>query len=110
MVTTKAFCNSLIRPCCEVQITKCRCKHFYVFPETAMQYFSEAFHKFYSDRRVPVLALGLNTTAELMFTFLRFLIQTFHWQPVARTIYPADVELQGVDVFICIADPRKSQL
>lgn len=66
---------------------------------------------FYGDGNVPVLAWGLMTTAELIFTFLWFLTQAFRWRPVARTIYPenlpGDEELPGVDVFICTADPTK---
>ncbi|KAA8527734.1 hypothetical protein F0562_035397 [Nyssa sinensis] len=60
---------------------------------------------------VPVFAWGLMTTAEIIFSFIWFLKQAFRWRPVIRSVYPenipGNIELPGVDVFICTADPKK---
>lgn len=65
----------------------------------------------FSDDNVPVFTWGLMTTAELTFTFVWVLMQAFRWRPVTRTVslenFPANVELPGVDVFVCTADPKK---
>ncbi|KAM7485225.1 hypothetical protein LguiA_001234 [Lonicera macranthoides] len=65
----------------------------------------------FSGENVPVFTWGLMTMAELTFTFLWVLMQAFRWRPVTRTVslenFPANVELPGVDVFVCTADPKK---
>ncbi|KAK3043455.1 hypothetical protein RJ639_002034 [Escallonia herrerae] len=51
------------------------------------------------------------TTSELILTFIWILTQAFPWRPVSRTVnpenLPGELELPGVDVFICTADPEK---
>lgn len=70
-----------------------------------------ASHIFDNDKSVPIFLWGLMAVAEIMFTSLWIFTQAFRWRPVARTVFPenlpADVELPGVDVFICTADPTK---
>lgn len=60
---------------------------------------------------VPIISWGLITCAELIFTLIWLVTQSFRWRPVARSIrpenLPAETELPGVDVFICTADPTK---
>ncbi|OIS98865.1 cellulose synthase-like protein g3 [Nicotiana attenuata] len=66
-------------------------------------------HLFQKD--VSIISWGLITIAELIFTFIWLITQSFRWRPVARSVVPenlpADTELPSVDVFICTADPIK---
>ncbi|XP_059632397.1 cellulose synthase-like protein G1 [Cornus florida] len=60
---------------------------------------------------IPVLAWGLITTSEIILSLIWLLAQAFRWRCVTRSVHPeklpGDVELPGVDVFICTADPKK---
>ncbi|XAR57379.1 Cellulose synthase (UDP-forming) [Bertholletia excelsa] len=60
---------------------------------------------------VPVFSWGLMTMSELTFSLIWLLAQAFRWRPVTRSVFPdripAEVDLPGVDVFVCTADPTK---
>ncbi|KAK2972974.1 hypothetical protein RJ640_022031 [Escallonia rubra] len=68
-------------------------------------------HVFQAEEYVPVFAWWLMTSSELILTFIWILTQAFRWRPVSRTVnpenLPGELELPGVDVFICTADPEK---
>ncbi|XP_016492090.1 quillaic acid 3-O-glycosyltransferase CSL1-like [Nicotiana tabacum] len=63
------------------------------------------------QKDVSIISWSLITIAELIFTFIWLITQSFRWRPVARSVepenLPADKELPSVDVFICTADPIK---
>lgn len=67
-----------------------------------------AFHR--NDVVFPLL-WALVTIAELIFTFVWVLTQSFRWRPVSRSVspenLPGDEELPGVNVFIPTVDPAK---
>nr|DAD19816.1 TPA_asm: hypothetical protein HUJ06_021279 [Nelumbo nucifera] len=60
---------------------------------------------------VPMLAWALISASELQLSFLWLLRQAYRWRPVSRTVFsgrlPPDDKLPAIDVFICIADPKK---
>lgn len=60
---------------------------------------------------VSPLLWALVTIAELIFTFVWVLTQSFRWRPVSRSVspenLPGDEELPGVNVFIPTVDPAK---
>lgn len=49
--------------------------------------------------------------AELILTLAWFFTQSFRWRPLTRNVFPenlsGDIDLPGVDIFVCTADPVK---
>ncbi|KAK6265693.1 hypothetical protein QUC31_016530 [Theobroma cacao] len=66
---------------------------------------------FFDGNNMPALAWALMTLSELIFTFIWGLTLAFRWQPLSRSVsvdkIPADMDLPGLDVFVCTADPQK---
>ncbi|KAG4179635.1 hypothetical protein ERO13_A10G115800v2 [Gossypium hirsutum] len=66
---------------------------------------------FFNGNRLPALSWALITISELIFTFIWCLTQAFRWRPLSRTVsideIPANMNLEGLDVFVCTADPQK---
>ncbi|KAB2062032.1 hypothetical protein ES319_A10G126100v1 [Gossypium barbadense] len=66
---------------------------------------------FFNGNRLPALSWALITISELIFTFIWCLTQAFRWRPLSRTVsideIPANLNLEGLDVFVCTADPQK---
>ncbi|MBA0870245.1 hypothetical protein Goshw_009714 [Gossypium schwendimanii] len=66
---------------------------------------------FFNGNSLPALSWALITISELIFTFIWCLTQAFRWRPLSRTVsideIPANMNLEGLDVFVCTADPRK---
>ncbi|PPD73743.1 hypothetical protein GOBAR_DD29332 [Gossypium barbadense] len=66
---------------------------------------------FFNGNSLPALSWALITISEIIFTFIWCLTQAFRWRPLSRTVsideIPANMNLEGLDVFVCTADPRK---
>ncbi|XVF38384.1 hypothetical protein REPUB_Repub20aG0096800 [Reevesia pubescens] len=67
---------------------------------------------FFNGNNLPALAWALMTLSEFIFTFIWGLTQAFRWQPLSRSVSQdkipaADINLPGLDVFVCTADPQK---